>query len=343
MNNQKQALRVGGLVILLAILLRMICSGALGDRVALFSRPRLAAFLLYTQTGREPVPTVSTIPTTAPTEPQPGPELVPDPLPPEKPTALPTEPLVFTAEDMDYLEMYIQCRRDPDEEALLKRPLNWDLTGDEPTILIIHTHGTEAYTPTADSAYQEYGGEYRTKDDRYNMISVGDELTRLLENAGLSVIHDRTPYDLDDYLDSYDESRNAVKQHLQEHPSIRMVLDLHRDAAEYADGTQWAATTTLNGQSAAQLMLVVGTNATGLNHPNWEDNLSIAEKLSVTMEKNHDGITRYINLRGARFNHDLSPGALIVEVGAAGNTHAEALRSMPVLAEAIIALTLGSK
>jgi len=338
MDKQKQAFRVGSLAILLAILLRMICSGALGERVALFSRPRLAGFLFYTETGREVVPTPTTVPTTAPPQPKP-----PEPLPEQTTTPLPTEPLVFTAEDMDYLEMYIQCRRDPDEQALLTKPLNWDLTGEEPTILIIHTHGTEAYTPTADTAYEEYGGAYRTNDSQYNMISIGDELTRLLEKAGLSVIHDRTPYDLDDYLDSYEQSRNAVKQHLREHPSIRMVLDLHRDAAEYADGTQWAATTTLNGQSAAQLMLVVGTNATGLDHPNWESNLSFAEKLSVTMEKNHDGITRYLNLRGARFNHDLSPGALIVEVGAAGNTHTEAMRSMPVLAEAIISLALGSQ
>lgn len=342
MDKQKQAFRVGTLAILLAVLLRMVCSGALGDRVALFSRPRLAGFLLYTQTGREPVtaPTVST--TTAPA-PEPEPE--PEPLPkPEQPTVtLPTEPPVFTAEDMDYLEMHIQCRRDPDLEELLTRPLEWDLTGDEPTVLIIHTHGTEAYTPTNGTTYQEYGGSYRTDDDRYNMVSVGEELARLLENAGISVLHDRTPYDLDDYVDSYEQSRAAVKQHLQEHPSIRMVLDLHRDAAEYADGSQWAATATVDGQSVAQLMLVVGTNATGLNHPNWESNLSFAEKLLVLMEKDSDGITRYINLRGARFNHDLSPGAIIVEVGAAGNTHEEALRAMPILAQAIVALSLGSQ
>lgn len=340
MDKQKQAFRVGSLAILLAILLRMVCSGALGDRVALFSRPRLAGFLLHAETGREPAVTYATIPTTAPAQPEQTPE--PEPLP-EQSVPLPTEPVVFTSEDMEYLEMYIQCRRDPDEQALLTKPLDWDLTGEEPTILIIHTHGTEAYTPTTGSTYQEYGGAYRTDDDRYNMISIGDELTRLLEKAGLSVLHDRTPYDKDDYLDSYEQSRIAVKEHLREHPSIKMVLDLHRDAAEYEDGTQWATSATVNGQKSAQLMLVVGTNATGLNHPNWESNLSIAEKLLVLMEKNYDGVTRYINLRGARFNHDLSVGAMIVEVGAAGNTHAEAMRAMPVLAEAIINLSLGSQ
>lgn len=346
MDKQKQAFRVGSLSILLAVLLRMVCSTALGNRVALFAQPQLASFLIYTETGRETPPvttaatttvtTVTTAPTT-PTLPEPQPE--PDPYIPQ----LPTEKPVFTAEDMQYLTTNIECRRNPDWEKLLIQPLKWDLTGSEPTILIIHTHGTEAYTPTAGTQYEEFGGEYRTKDDRYNMISIGDELTRLLEEAGLSVIHDRTPYDLNDYLDSYDNSRLAVRQHLQEHPTIKMVIDLHRDAAEYADGTQWASTGTVNGKDAAKVMMVVGTNATGLNHPNWETNLSIAEKLTVLMERTHDGMARDLNLRGARFNQDLAMGALIAEIGAAGNTHEEAIRGVAVLAEAIIALAIGSQ
>ncbi len=341
MDKQKQACRVGSLVILLAILLRMICSSAFGDNVSLFSQPRLASFLLYTETGRdttEPVTTAPPVTTTAPlSEPEPEPEPVP------KPVVIPSEKPKFTADDMEFLSMQIDCRRDPDELALLLKPLKWDLTGDEPQILIIHTHGTEAYTPTANSQYQEYGGEFRTADDRYNMISIGDELTRLLEEAGLKVIHDRTPYDKDDYLDSYEESRKAVKEHLKEHPSIRLILDLHRDAAEYADGTQWATSATVNGRPAAQVMMVVGTNATGLNHPNWETNLSIAEKLTVLMEKHYPGTGRNVNLRGARFNQDLAMGALIAEIGAAGNTHEEAILGVSVLADAIIRLSLGSE
>lgn len=345
MNKQKQAFRVGTLTILLAILIRMVCSSAFGDDVALFSQPRLASFLIYTETGREvptttaPPPSSSTAVTTEPTTPTQDIEPIPTPSTPQIPTQKP----VFTAEDIQYLTMNIECNRSPNVEKLLTQPLNWDLTGSAPTILIVHTHGTEAYTPTADTQYEEFGGEYRTKDDRYNMISIGDELTRLLEEAGLSVIHDRTPYDLNDYLDSYDNSRKAVQQHLKEHPSIKMVIDLHRDAAEYADGTQWAARGTVNGESAAKVMMVVGTNATGLYHPNWETNLSIAEKLTVLMERNYDGMARDLNLRGARFNHDLAVGAMIAEVGATGNTHEEAIRGVRVLAEAIIELSTGSK
>ncbi len=343
MKKQKQAFRVGSLSLLLAVLVRFICSTALGDRISLFSQPQLASFLIFVETGREVTPstavtTVPTITTTAPIE-----EPVPE-LPEEKPPLqLPSTRPVFTGEDMQYLTMQIDCRREPDVEALLTRPLNWDLTGSEPKILIIHTHGTEAYTPTANSSYEEFGGEFRTADERYNMISIGAELARLLQETGLNVIHDRTAYDLDDYVDSYETSRQAVKEHLQAHPSIQMVIDVHRDAAEYSDGTQWAATGSVDGRPAAQVMMVVGTNATGLYHPNWETNLSIGEKLTVLMERNHPGMSRNLNLRGARFNHDLAMGAMIAEVGAAGNTHEEAMRGVAVLAEAIVALSKGSQ
>lgn len=341
MDKQKQAFRVGSLSILLAILLRMVCSNALGESASVFSQPRLASFLIYSETGREvnlATPTTSATTSAATTAPMAEPEPEPEPMPETNVLQLPTEKAVFAEGDIQYLTTNVECSKNPNWEKLLTQPVNWDLTGSEPTILIIHTHGTEAFTPTAGTQYTEYGGEYRTKDERYNMISVGAELARLLQEAGLSVIHDRTAYDLNDYLDSYDNSRAAVQQHLREHPTIKMVIDLHRDSALRADGTQWASRGTVNGQSAAKVMMVVGTN-----HANWETSLSIAEKLTVTMERNHDGMARDLNLRSQRFNQDLAMGALIAEIGAAGNTHEEAIRGVAVLAEAIVELAIGSE
>jgi stage II sporulation protein P len=347
MNWNKQALRVGGLAILFAMLLRIIGSGVFGSTLAVFAQPELASFLIYSETGRKPSLSdqtgTSTAPSTAETT---QPTLPPEttvPTQPSTPVILPVDKAVFTTEDAKYFQMNYSCSLRPNVKNLLTQALNWDLTGDEPTILIVHTHGTEAFTETADTQYDDYGGSYRTKDDRYNMISIGDELTRLLTQAGLSVIHDRTAHDLNDYLDAYDNSRAAVQKYLQQYPSIKMVLDLHRDAAQYADGTQWATSATVNGEDSAQLMFVVGTNARGLNHPNWQTNLSIAEKLNVLMEKNVSGLTRPIDLRSQRFNHDLAMGAMIVEVGAAGNTHPEAMNAISVLAEAIVELAHGSK
>lgn len=376
MDKHKQALRIGALAIVLAVLLRMICSGVLGNVFQVFAQPQLASFLIHSGSGRAPdtatIPTGNTNPsqggTTNPTSPQDSTQPTVKPTDPTQPTVKPTNPTqptvkptnptqpttnpigppvlpgswaTFTKDDASLVKMNYSCDLRPNISSLLTQTLSWDLTGEEPTILIIHTHGTEAYTPTADSQYKEYGGEYRTNDDRYNMISIGDELARLLKEGGLNVIHDRTPYDLNDYLDSYDNARAAIQKHLKEHPSIKMVLDLHRDAAERPDGSQWATSATVNGEESAQLMFVVGTNVNYV-HPNWKTNLSIAEKMNVLMERIAPGVARPIDLRRQRFNQDLAVGGLIVEVGAAGNTHQQAKNSMSVLAEAIMELAYGA-
>lgn len=337
MNRNQLVNRVGALSIALAILLRFVSTVTWGSDLPIFAQPELQAFLLRSQTGRNPtvVPTtLTTLPSTA-TVPA---STVP---PPTSTTPIVTKP-AFTTADVKLVKMTYSCSYRPNLTALLTQKLSWDLTKKEPTVLILHTHGTESYTKTADTQYKNYGGNYRTDDDRYNLISIGDALAALLEQAGIGVIHDRTPHDKDDYLDAYDNARKATQQYLKQYPSIKLVLDLHRDAAEHADGTQWATAATVGGQQSAQLMFVVGTDAGGLSHPNWKENLACAEKLHVLMEKTAPGITRPIDLRSQRFNHDLTAAAMIVEVGSAGNTHPEAMTAIPVLAQAIIALCRGT-
>lgn len=343
MNWQNISIRVGVLALLTAMLLRFAFSGLFGNAWGIFAQPELASFLIYSETGRSPDAPVTdgtTEPTqTQPTSTQPLPT-EPTPTEPEVP-ADPVEPL-FTAADTQYFSITYGVSYRPDTEKLLLQKLEWDLTGDEPTVLIVHSHGTEAYTKTADSQYDNYAA-YRTTDDRYNMISIGDELARLLEEQGIKVIHDRTAHDYLDYDNAYSNSRKAVQQYLKEYPSIKVVLDLHRDAATNADGSQWATEATVDGKDAAQLMLVVGTSASGESHPNWQTNLSVAEKLTVLMEKGDPGVCRAIQLKYKRYNQDLCPASMIVEVGTAGNTHAEAINAMPALADAIAALANGSK
>lgn len=342
MSQNKLVGRIGALSILLAILLRFASTVVWGSPLPIFSQPQLAAFLIRSQTGRDPLATTPTTGTTAPTT---GTTAPTAPSTTQSSTAV-TKPAVkaaaFSAGDVSYVKMTHSCDYRPDLKALLTQTLSWDLSTDAPTVLIFHSHGTESYTMTAQTQYKEYGGKYRTDDTRYNIISMGDALAQLLEEAGIGVIHDRTPHDKDDYLDSYANSRKAVQRYLQQYPTIRLVLDLHRDAATYADGTQWATSATVNGSPSAQLMFVVGTDASGNHHPNWQQNLAVAEKLHVLMEKAAPGITRPVDLRSQRFNHDLSPAAMIVEVGSAGNTHPEALAAIPILANAIIALQHGS-
>lgn len=208
-------------------------------------------------------------------------------------------------------------------------------------MLILHTHATESYTRASDEDYKE-SAPYRTLDEDYNMVSVGTELARLLEAGGIGVIHDRTLHDYPSYNGSYNHARRSIEDYLAEYPSVRLVLDLHRDASG-DNHSQLRTEAVVDGETSAQIMLVVGTNASGLKHPNWEENLALALKLHVQLERLAPGICRYVNLRAQRFNQDESPGALIVEVGGAGNSHDEALRAARVLASAILDLAHGTE
>jgi stage II sporulation protein P len=258
---------------------------------------------------------------------------------------LPSQPILqipaFGTEDLTLTPLRYSCGYRPDVEKLLRQELRWSLDDGQPAVLIVHTHGSESYTREKGQTYEETA-KYRTLDTDYNMVAVGDLLARLLEEAGIRVIHDRQTHDYPSYNSSYNNSRKSVKEYLQEYPSIRLVLDVHRDALERADGSQIATGATVGGEKSAQIMFLVGTDESGNYHPDWKDNLALATKLNVLMEHIAPGITRPSTLRAQRFNQDLGTVALLVEVGAAGNTLTEALRAIPVLAQAIIALKNGA-
>lgn len=301
--------------------------------------------LAFLETGRivslKKTPSVPTQgETSAPTEP-PAPTKPPattQTLPPE-----PTEPSrpQFTAQEAVHTPLRYSCDYRPEVEALLCKELRWNLAGDAPTVLIVHTHASESYTRESGQTYTETTA-YRTLDEEYNMLAVGDLLAQLLEEAGIGVIHDRQLHDYPSYNSSYANSRRSIKAYLEQYPGLLLVLDLHRDAVESADGKQLATHATVDGLAAAQIMFLVGTDASGNDHPNWQDNLALAAKLNVCMEQLCPGITRKATLRAQRFNQDLGQAALLVEIGAAGNTLEEALRAVPVLAQAVIALKNGA-
>lgn len=246
----------------------------------------------------------------------------------------------FSPEEAESIKVTYNCKVSPNLEALLTRPLEWDLTGPEPTVLILHTHASESYTHKGEN-YEE-SSPYRTLDEGYNMLSLGEHVARLLEEQGISVLHDRTLHDYPSYNGSYNHARKAIQRILKEYPTIQLILDLHRDAADSGKG-QLRTKATVNGQPSAQLMQVLGTGVGGLGNDHWQENLSLAAKLQILLERQNPGITRPISLRAQRFNQDLHPYTLLVEIGAAGNSHDEALLAAEALAAAIGELKFGTE
>lgn len=334
MLTEKRSTGFGAALIIFAVLLRLIL-GITDPAVDALSQPATetaaGGFLRETMGALHPNAT------TAPASP-PATQIQPTEPEPEQP-----QPWVFSAGDMAYVRVQYaaDCPHRPNLENLLLKTLPWDLTGEEPTVLIIHTHASESYTRQPGQNYTE-SAAYRTLDEAYNMVAVGDYLARLLTEAGICVVHDRQIHDYPSYNASYSNSRDVAREYITRYPTIQVVLDLHRDAAENPDGSQYATACQVDGKTVAQLMLVVGTNASGNYHPAWQENLAAAVKLQALLEQIAPGITRQTVLRAQRFNHDLSPGAMIVEVGTAGNSLSEAMGAIPILAQALAQLIHGA-
>ncbi len=217
----------------------------------------------------------------------------------------------------------------------------YDLSNDDAlkdfTVLIVHTHGSEAYTPGEDDNFLTDDVD-RTIDKNYNVVRVGDELESLLESAGINVIHDESLHDYPTYSGSYSRSLDAIKTYMKKDPSIKLVIDLHRDAFLASDGSKYRTYAKVDGRSSAQLMFVVGTDEGGLSHPNWRKNLSFALKLQAYANNEYPGLMRPIHLRSERFNQHCTPGSMLIEVGSSGNTLDEALTAVAYFADILISV-----
>lgn len=328
-DRKQRAVRIGLTFIACAVAAQAM--GYLRGPIAkILSYPEAVSMLIYLETGRVVKPTLP-VDTIQPTETEAS----------QPPTQPESAGIFFAEADAELVEVSNFCNYAVNIPALLTTQLQWDLTEDLPKVLILHSHATESYTQTAQFSYQQ-SSAYRTLDTQYNMVRVGEALKEALEAKGIVAIHDTTLHDHPSYNDSYINSRETAQQWLQKHPSISLVIDLHRDAAGNTSGGQLNTGAVVEGEASAQLMLVVGSNAGGRNHPGWKQNMALAAKLHAQLEKRFPGICRPISFRTERFNQDLSAGALLIEVGAAGDTLEEALVAARALAEGISDLALGT-
>ena len=215
-----------------------------------------------------------------------------------------------------------------------------ELTGEGPQILIVHTHGSESYTPAGDTDVV-WSGDHRTTDSRYNVVAVGDAMAEVFSAAGISVLHDRTLYDYPAYSGAYDRSLAAIESYLAQYPTIRFILDVHRDAIEDSQGNQYKVVSDVNGQTSAQMTLVVGSDGSGLSHPDWMENLKLAVALQNQLLQDYPTLMRPILLRNSRYNQHATTGSLLVEVGAAGNSPEEAHLAGTLLAQGMVELLEG--
>ena len=328
--------RRAGLLLRAALLL--ICAAVVGRGLPpgvwrWFTPQHLLETAVRLETGTVRAPAETTAPELVLAQPTPTPEPTSAPVvgaPDRTPEGLPILPASFSGG----LTLRNATDYAPDLAALLAEGPSLRFSAEGPQVLIVHTHTSEAYTPSDGNRY-DASDTMRTQDPNFNILRVGDVLAAHLEAAGLTVLHDRTVNDYPSYAGSYGRSGAVVEQMLAEHPSIRMVIDLHRDAL-CSDTVVYKTVAELpDAESCAQVMFVVGTDGLGLEHPNWRENLKLAVWLQDAVSRRHPTLLRPIDLVRERYNQHLSPGMMLIEIGSSGNTLPEAVKAAELLGDAM--------
>ena len=230
-----------------------------------------------------------------------------------------------------------------DVAAEIGNPLPFAIEKDspDPQVLVMHTHATEDYRLSAGLWFTPGDGA-RSTDRSINMCAVGRVVADTLNAAGIHTLHDETLNDYPSYTGSYANSRAVVQQYLAQYPSIKVVLDVHRDAIETEGGARYAPVCTVEGMQAAQVMIICGCdNGTTVQLPAWRQNLRLAAAWERSMEGMYPGFTRPVLLSYRFYNQDLTTGSLLIEIGGHGNNLNEALYAGQLAAKGLAAALLG--
>lgn len=230
----------------------------------------------------------------------------------------------------------------PDITSLINKNLKTDngyehlSVSSKPIVLIIHTHGTEAYSPDGAISCSNDEWEYaRTTDTDKNVVAIGKSIADILNKNGVPTAHCTIMHDSIQYKDSYARAEDTIKKYIEEYPSIKLVIDIHRDAIIKSSGEIVRPVAEISGEAAAQVMCVVGSDWGGDECPNWENNLSLALKLRERLNSECTNICRPVNLKASTYNQELAQYSLLLEVGASGNSLNEAQRTAKLIGEKV--------
>lgn len=231
--------------------------------------------------------------------------------------------------------VYINNESKKDLSSVSPSPIKLQKNSSLPQVLIYHTHGTESYNP----GYSFYDNEVylpNSTDITENVVRIGTVIGTVLENNGVGVVHLTEMFDASGYSDAYSRSCDAAQKILEKYPSIRIVLDIHRDTVIDSEGTKMRPIASTEEGTAAQLMILLGSGKKGAEVPEWCKNLSFALAVCSEINKINGDILRPIMLRATRYNQHLSTGSILVEVGTCGNTLSEAERAAEIFANALL-------
>lgn len=203
-----------------------------------------------------------------------------------------------------------------------------------PQVLVLHTHATESFM-TAEKEYYTEADATRSTDDRKNMVAIGKTFCETLEKAGIGTVQITTHFDNPAYTGSYKRAKTEIEKYLKKYPTIKVVVDIHRDSITNGT-TKTKPTVTIDGKKAAQVMLVMGSGTGKVkNHPKWEENLALAARYQQTMAKNYPKFARCMMVSSKLYNQNLTTGSMLIEIGTEANTFSEANYSASLAATSL--------
>lgn len=207
-----------------------------------------------------------------------------------------------------------------------------------PKVLIVHTHGTESYSPEGAISCPEENVGMRSSDITQNVVGLGKIIADTLNSAGIPTAHCTVMHDSIQYKDSYARAEEAIRAYIKKYPSIELVIDIHRDAIMRSSGEIIRPVAQHEDEVLSQAMILVGSDWNGQACPGWENNLSLALKLRSLLNSKCYNLCRPVNLKGNTYNQELAKYSLLIEIGASGNSLAEAQRSAEFIAECLVEL-----
>lgn len=226
-----------------------------------------------------------------------------------------------------------------DIKSLLKSGLGFKLkSNSQPQVLIMHTHTTESFM-LEDRNYYTGSDLSRRTNEKQNMVALGEIVAKKLNSAGIKTIHDKTKHDYPAYNGSYTRAADTICSYLKKYPSIKIVIDMHRDAISSGKSDKVKLCADINGKKAAQVMLVMGSQSgTVKNFPKWKENLKLALKIQQTFEVMYPTLARPLSLTSKNYNESLTTGSILLEMGTDANTLEEAKYSAELVGNALVSV-----
>lgn len=233
----------------------------------------------------------------------------------------------------------------PNVDELLRKDLKNNAnieylsSSNAPTVLIIHTHGTESYSKSGAISYGDNGGDLaRSENTEENVVAVGKILSDELNKLGIRTLHCEIMHDKDQYRSSYERSEETIRYYLKKYPTIKLVIDLHRDSIINSEGEIIRPVALADGTPTAQVMCVVGSSWGGEANNKWEDNLALALQLRQNLNEKNNNICRPPYLKASTYNQEIAPYSLLLEIGACGNSLEEACNAARLIAVSLAEL-----